>query len=362
MSYTLKGIGDSVTGKNEISPQFDAKINKFLVTLNPCVVGSESKKFAISIIDRGVTIGPGMAFAHGYFGMSDATVQFNYVVPSSRAQYTKVYAEFDLSKTPQSFSIKTTPQTDSSVINLLQDNLGEIPSGVYQLPLYLITINPNGSIGYSDIREIHNTIGEVDLCTLSRTTDNPIKTGNKSYSPLKYSNYQLKTTLDGVEGDTEVELQGRVLLWRSPAWYGSGTVVPGRGSPGYLTIDFEKEGLFGGYRCYEIIFDYGASLPDSLVKIPMGNGSEYYYEGGRMHIYVSPFNAPSGQPNVLCYPLGTLTNWSSGDECGSGSALLICDRYYVDGGRGLMLQYIERVGNSNQAQSECSLIEVYGII
>lgn len=362
MSYILKGIGDKVTGKNEISPLFDAKINKFLVTLNPCVVGSESKKFAISIIDRGVTIGPGMAFAHGYFGMSDATVQFNYVVPSSKPQYAKVYAEFDLSKTPQAFAIKTTPQTDSSVINLLQDNLGEIPSGVYQLPLYLLTININGSIGYSDTREIHNTTGEVDISTLSRTTDNPIKTGNKTYSPLKYTNERIKTTLEGVEGDTEVELQGRVLLWRSPAWYGSGTKIPGNGSPGYLAIEFEKQGLYGGYRCYEIIVDYGASLPESLVKIPKGIGEDYWYEGGRMHIFVSPFTAPAGQPNIISYPLGTLTNWSSGDSCGSGSALLICERYLIDNVSGLCFQYIERVGNTNQAQSECSLIEVYGII
>lgn len=358
MAYSLKGIGDSVTGKNEITPQFDAKINNFLVTLEPSVVGSESRKFALAIIDRGVTIGPGMAFAYGYFGLSDATVQFNYVPPSSQTQYSTVYAEFDLSKTPQAFSIKTTPQTDNSVISLLSDNLNEIPSGVFQLPLYLITIKPGGSISYKDLRKVYPTIGAI---TISQATANPIKEGSK-YKPLGYQNGVISTSLNGVEGETKVEMQGRVLLWRSEAYYGIGDKIPGNGTPGYLAIEFEKQGLYGEYRCYEIVFDYGASLPENLVKIPKAQGHEYWYEGGRMHIFVSPFTAPAGQPNILCYPLGTLTNWSSGDECGSGSALLICERYLIDGVSGLCFQYIERVGNSNQAQSECRLIEVYGIV
>ena len=359
MSYILKGIGDSVTGKNEISPQFDAKINNFLVTLSPCVVGSENSKFTLSIIDRGVTISPGMAFAFGYFGLSDATVQFNYLIPSSQTQYSKVYAEFDLSKTPQAFSIKSTPQTENSVINLLSDNLNELPSGVYQLPLYLITINTNGTVTYKDLRVIKNTIGEINL---SNATSNPIYTGSKGYRPLKYENHEIKTVLQGVEGDTEVALTGRVLIWRSPNWRGIGTKIPGNGSNGYLAIEFEKQGLYGDYRCYEIVIDYAASLPESLVKIPKAQGCDYWYEGGRMHIFVSPFTAPAGQPNIICYPLGTLTNWSSGDSCGSGSALLICERYLIDNVRGLCFQYIERVGNTNQAQNECALIEIYGII
>lgn len=356
MSYSLKGIGDSVTGKNEITPQFDAKINNFLVTLSPCVVGSESRKFALSIIDRGVNIGPGMAFAFGYFGLNDSTVQFNYITPSSQTQYSKVYAEFDLSKTPQTFSIKTTPQTENSVISLLNDNLNELPSGVYQLPLYLITITTSGLINYKDLREIHTTIGEI---TLSQAATNPIKTGSKSYSPLKYEDSEIKTILNGVEGNTDVALTGRVLLWRSPTYYGIGTSIP---SNSYLAIEFEKEGLYNGYRCYEIVLDYEINAPDGLIKIPMAKGKDTHYWGGRMHIFVSPFTAPAGQPNIICYPLGTLTNWSGHDDCGSSSALLICERYLIDGVRGLCMQYIERVGNTNQGANACSLIEVYGII
>lgn len=356
MSYILKGIGDAITGKNEISPQFDAKIFNFLTTLSPCVVGSESRKFTLAIIDRGVTIGPGMAFAHGYFGLSDSTVQFNYLVPSSQAQYSKVYAEFDLSKTPQAFSIKTTPQTDTSVINLVSDNLNELPNGVYQLPLFLITIYPNGNINYKDLREIHTTLGEINL---SYATSNPIKAGSK-YKPLRYYNGEISTTLNGVEGDTDVALGGRVLLWQSPLYYGIGTSIPYNN---YLAVEFDKEGVYGGYRCYEIVIDFEPSLPaEKFIKIPKGQGCEDYYCGGRMHIFVSPFTAPAGQPNILCYPLSTLTNWADGDEWGSRAALLICDRYAIDGKRGLMFQYVELTGGSNHGSNTCSLIEVYGII
>lgn len=154
MGYILKGIGDSVTGKNEIVPTFDAKIYNFYSQINPGVVASEKNKFPLTIVDRGIKIGPGMAHAFGYFGMNDEIVQFNFIIPSSQTQYSKVYAEIDLSSRPQSFAVKVTPQTDTQVIELQSDNLGEITTGIYQVPLYLITIQPNGTITFSDIRTL----------------------------------------------------------------------------------------------------------------------------------------------------------------------------------------------------------------
>lgn len=154
MGYILKGIGDSVTGKNEIVPTFDAKIYNFYSQVVPGVVASEKDRFPITIIDRGIIIGPGLAHVYGYFGLSDAPVQFNFVIPSSGTQYSKVYAEFDLSARPQSMSIKVTPQSDTSVIELQQDDLSEITTGIHQVPLYLIAIKTDGSITFTDIREM----------------------------------------------------------------------------------------------------------------------------------------------------------------------------------------------------------------
>ena len=45
MGYILKGIGDSVTGKNEIVPTFDAKIYNFYSQIVPGVVASEKNRF-----------------------------------------------------------------------------------------------------------------------------------------------------------------------------------------------------------------------------------------------------------------------------------------------------------------------------
>lgn len=161
MGYILKGIGDSVTGKNEIVPTFDAKIYNFYSQVVPGVVATEINRFALTLIDRGIIVGPGMAQAFGYFGISDAPVQFNYVIPSSQTQYSKVYVEFDLSARPQAISIKVTPQSDTSVIDLQQDDLSQITSGIYQLPLYLITIQTNGTLLFNDIRVMAERIAHA---------------------------------------------------------------------------------------------------------------------------------------------------------------------------------------------------------
>ena len=158
MGYILKGIGDKLTGKNEIVPTFDAKIFNFYSQMSPGVVGSESNKFPVTIIDRGVTIGPGLAHAYGYFGMSDAPVQFNFVIPSTATQYAKVYVEFDLSARPQSMAIKVTPQSDTSVIELLSDNLSTLTTGIHQIPLYLVTIKTDATITCTDIRTVLNKV------------------------------------------------------------------------------------------------------------------------------------------------------------------------------------------------------------
>ena len=174
MGYILKGIGDSITGANEIVPTFDAKIFNFLSQVDPGVVSSEVNRFPINIIDRGIIIGPGLAYAYGYFGMSDAPVQFNFVIPSSGTQYSKVYAEIDLSARLQAITIKVTPQSDTSVIELQQDKLSEITAGIYQIPLYLISIQTNGTITFSDQRNMLNRIAysshsiDGDLATNSK--------------------------------------------------------------------------------------------------------------------------------------------------------------------------------------------------
>ncbi len=218
MGYILKGIGDSVTGKNEIVPTFDAKIYNFYSQVDPGIVASEANRFPISIIDRGIIVGPGLAHAYGYFGMSDAPVQFNFVIPSSGTQYSKVYVEFDLSARPQAMAVKVTPQSDTSVIELQQDKLSEITTGVYQIQLYLIAIQTNGTITFTDQRNMLNRVAysthsiNSDLATNSKNlisggtiasnvtahtqaqTDNSTKVATTSYVRTAITNVKNITT------------------------------------------------------------------------------------------------------------------------------------------------------------------------
>lgn len=156
MANYLKGIGDVKTGKNEILPSFDAKILRYITQNAAGVSWTEANKFALTVIDRGIQVGAGMVQAFGYFGMSDSPTQLTFVYPAGSAQYSRIYAEINLSVTPHQFEIKATSQSTTSNIPLLQDDLSAMPSGVYQVPLYLLTINSNNTITYTDQR-VNNT-------------------------------------------------------------------------------------------------------------------------------------------------------------------------------------------------------------
>jgi hypothetical protein len=153
MATYLKGIGDAINRVNEIIPSFDAKILNYLAqNSSGGVCWSETNRFALTNIDRGVQIGAGVAHAHGYFGMNDAPVRLTFVPPTGSAQFARVIAEINLSTTPHRFNIRATNQSTSSSIGLTQNNLSTNPNGIHQIPLYLVTIPANGAITVSDQR------------------------------------------------------------------------------------------------------------------------------------------------------------------------------------------------------------------
>lgn len=359
MAYYLKGIGDFATKRNEITPQFDAKILNFIAVNTNFVADLRDYNFEINVVSRGVTIGPGMACSHGYFGLSDTTLQFNFITPSTSTQYAKIYAEFDLGTTPQEFSIKATQQSNSSSIDLVQDDLSVNPTGKYQMELCLVTLQTSGTVKITDRRTLKKSIGEIESSLVAKNVVYDEHDG--TYSQIKYDSSikNIYTKLRGPDGEVETKIPGKVLVWESPASYGIGTSVP---SDNYLEIEFNDKSLYGGASMYEVVFDYETSLPDNLIKIPKKEGSSSYYSGGRIHAFVDLFTSPSGQPNILAYPLGTLTNWENGDQCGTGSALLMCPTYQITGKKGMFFQYIERRGNTNVGYGgTCSLIKIYAI-
>jgi len=158
MAFHLKGIGDPETGKNEIIPSFDARISHFIAGIQHCVVRGEFHNFDRVIIDRGVRIRGGLCQAHGYFAINDEDFQINFVLPSS-IQRTMIFAEINLAVTPHVFTIRASQMTTSvNPPNLTQDNLRLNPSGVFQIPLWFVTINPNGTITAADHRPFADRI------------------------------------------------------------------------------------------------------------------------------------------------------------------------------------------------------------
>jgi len=152
MAFFVKGLGDAAARINEILPRFDASIFNFLVQLNPGVCAWEANRFNATVADRGVNVGVGMVFCHGYFGMSDAIHRINLVLPASGTQFTRIVAEINLSTSPHRFQIRATNQSTSSSIGLTQNNLSTNPNGIHQIPLYLVTIPANGNITITDQR------------------------------------------------------------------------------------------------------------------------------------------------------------------------------------------------------------------
>jgi hypothetical protein len=62
----------------------------------------------------------------------------------------------NLSVTPHKFSVKVSGQSATNNIPLLQDDLSLNPSGICQVPLFLLQLNTNGTITITDQRVILN--------------------------------------------------------------------------------------------------------------------------------------------------------------------------------------------------------------
>jgi len=184
MAYYLKGIGDRITGKNEILPQLDARMINFLVGIQHGIISGELNNFGYTTIDRGIRIRSGLLQAWGYFAMSDADVQFNFTMPSAQTQYVQIYAEIDLSKAPQVFEVKVTAQSGTNSFSPQQDNLSTNPNGKYQFWLHTATLYTNNTIGVTDRRTyITKPLNAVnaDYAVTQAQSDNSTKVATTAY-------------------------------------------------------------------------------------------------------------------------------------------------------------------------------------
>ena len=164
----ISDYGDEATRKNEITADDVAELRYFIIghdygVMNAPTHIDEPLKCSIAG-DNEVSVNSGAMFAYGYVGFFPKQMTLTFLPPSV-TQYHIIYAELNRSVVPNTAKIKTKNNQSSPNIlstTLRQDVLSEIKTGVFQLPLALVTVSSLGVEGVKDLREMRNNISLVE--------------------------------------------------------------------------------------------------------------------------------------------------------------------------------------------------------
>ena len=245
----LAGAGNAEKGINAINPRFQAEAlrrirgrdigildNSFYTATSAKGVERTAnsnfmwKLSASNVSD--IAVGRGMATAYGYDLQSEQTVHLVGTAATTGTKYIFVYLEWDLHNPDEAYgSINLYDNgSSSSWTPVSQDNLITNPTGIYQMPLYRLTVNTAGTvtatanwtslgvatIGYPLRSEYANRAEEADhaddATTATTATNYNTSSGN------------IKTKFDNIE--TRLTNLG----FKS----GSATIVSGSASPNNL--------------------------------------------------------------------------------------------------------------------------------
>ena len=162
---TLAAAGNADENINLINPRFQAEAlrhvrgydvgilkNSFYSSASPRGTSRQSNDdfmwplTASNVLD--IAVGRGMATAYGYDLQSEETVHLRGTAPASGVKYLFIYLEWDLSNPEEAVgSINIHDNgTSTSWTPSRQDNLITNPIGIYQMPLYRVTVNTSGSV------------------------------------------------------------------------------------------------------------------------------------------------------------------------------------------------------------------------
>lgn len=112
--------------------------------------------------DVSLVIHEGIMFAYGYCGYEQAkTFYFN---KTAATQYHFIYGEIDRSVIPNTFELKVKNNQGGSEVKpttFRQDVLSTVKTGVFQLPLYRITLGSDGIEEITDLRDKKDYIKKV---------------------------------------------------------------------------------------------------------------------------------------------------------------------------------------------------------
>jgi hypothetical protein len=139
MALSIKGIGSQVTRVNEITPEFDAHLLRWLTGYDKAILKNHLGELAVTRSGNAINIAAGVFFVYGYacYNSAITTLTQQYGTGTS---YAYVYLNIDLSGATGKFEIKLTTPSTSESYAWTQNNLYTNPVGRYQQPIALLVI------------------------------------------------------------------------------------------------------------------------------------------------------------------------------------------------------------------------------
>lgn len=158
----VSGYGIAATRKNEITADDLAVIRNFIMGYDYGVIGADSFKLTAYASESRIHVTRGLMYAYGYLGYMPTDSDF-YIVPPSVPQYYIVYAEIDKSVIPNTFKISILNNQGSDKVDLRQDVLSSVRTGIFRMPLHRLLVYYNKTDDGIDVK-----IGETtDLRVLN---------------------------------------------------------------------------------------------------------------------------------------------------------------------------------------------------
>lgn len=193
----ISGIGNSATRKNEITAEDVATTRHFIVGWDGGVIKGfdedTTKRTSTSL-----TLNGGTMFAYSYFGHFPDTYTFHFN-QTAAMQYHFIYAEIDRSIVPNTAKLKVKNNQAGKEIKpttFRQDVLSAVKTGVYQLPLYRITLNESGIAAVEDVRDIRKAIKKVAYANQThKITETISSTAMAITRPVSANDTTVATTL-----------------------------------------------------------------------------------------------------------------------------------------------------------------------
>lgn len=133
---------------NEIDKDNVALMRDFILGYDYGIFVKNKQDFDARIIlgtqgENAIEISTGQLYAYGYVGRLPEPVVFDLLLPATE-QYWFIYGEIDLSRVPNTFTIKAKNNGRSPNTTWRQDVLSAVKTGIFQMPLWRFRITSNG--------------------------------------------------------------------------------------------------------------------------------------------------------------------------------------------------------------------------